>query len=121
MDGSPPLDFVPPTISDFPFVPLSNSTPSRFSPMTSIGELIGELLTEQWITNISYEAYFTVCAPTSCRYEHIERSSILYAATSLLAIYGGLTLGLRFIVWHGTLLYGYLKNRFRVQPMMETS
>lgn len=117
IDGSPPLDFIPPTKLDFSITPLNNLTLSQFLPTTPIGELIDKLFIERWMKNISYETYFTLCEPISCRYEYVKRTNILYIVTSLLAIYGGLTVGLRFIIWYGILLLTYLKNRVRVYPM----
>jgi hypothetical protein len=121
MDGSPPNNFVPPTIPPIAIPPLNNSIESRFLPNSSIGTLINEMFVEDWISTSSYEDYFSVCAPNSCQYEYTKRQSILYVATFLLSLYGGLTVGWRFIIWNGMMLHQlikrwYLTRRTTVQP-----
>ncbi|CAF3591343.1 unnamed protein product [Rotaria sp. Silwood1] len=110
MDGSPPIDFVPPTILPLAISPLNNSIPSRFSKNTTIGTLIDEYFLEDWTYEISYENYFAACAPSHCNFEYVTRNNILYVATSVLGLYGGLTIGLRFIIWHVIRFYRLMKN-----------
>ncbi|CAF3772842.1 unnamed protein product [Rotaria sp. Silwood1] len=100
-----------PTVPPFVVAPLDNSTPSRFSPNTLIGTLIDELFIEQWTKTSSYKNYFAACAPSLCRYEYLRRNSILYVVTSVLALYGGLTVGLRFIIWNSVRVYYLVKAR----------
>ncbi|CAF4909751.1 unnamed protein product [Rotaria sp. Silwood1] len=93
MDGSPPINFVPPTDLPLSISPLDNSTPSRFLKNTSIGTLLNEFFIEEWTYKISYEDYFAACAPTSCTFKYVTHNNILYVATSILGLYGGLTIG----------------------------
>ena len=121
IDGSPPNNFDQPTISLPTFHQLDNSTKSRFLPNSSIGTLINELFIEDWIAKGSYETYYKMCAPSACRYQYTKRQDIFYITTSLLALYGGLTVGWRFIIWNGLTLCQwikcwYLKGRTTVEP-----
>ncbi|CAF1430346.1 unnamed protein product, partial [Rotaria sp. Silwood1] len=100
MDGSPPINFVPPTELPLNISPLDSSIPSRFSKNTSIGTLLDESFIEEWITRVSYEDYFTACVPSHCTFEYATRNNMLYVATSILGLYGGLTIGFRFITWN---------------------
>ncbi|CAF1270594.1 unnamed protein product [Rotaria sordida] len=113
MDGSPPINFVPPTVLPLTISPLDNSTPSRFPKNTSIGTLMDEYFIEEWTFRMSYEDYFTACAPTHCNFEYVTRNNMLYVATSVLGLYGGLTIGLRFIIWNVIGLYRSLKKHIR--------
>lgn len=112
MDGSSPADFVLPTVPTLIVSPLNSSMPSRFPPNISIGNLIDELFIEHWPNKSIYENYFAVCAPNVCRYEYVLRNSILYVIALILSLYGGLTFGLRFIVWHGSRTYYKIKVHF---------
>lgn len=112
MDGSPPPDFVLPTVPTLIVSPLNSSIPSRFPPNITIDNLLDELFIEQWSNKSIYENYFAACAPDLCRYEYVSRNSILYVITLILSLYGGLTLGLRFIAWHGSRIYYQIKVRF---------
>lgn len=95
IDGSPPNNFVPPTGPLIAIPPLDNSIKSRFLPNSSIGSLINEMFIEDWINTSSYDSYFSVCAPSACRYEYTKYQDISDVATFLLSLYGGLTIGWR--------------------------
>lgn len=112
MDGSSPVDFILPTVPTLIVTPLNSSIPSRFPLNITIGNLINELFIEQWYNKSIYENYFAACAPTVCRYEYVSRNSIVYMITLILSLYGGLTFGLRFIVWNGLQIYYKIKARF---------
>ena len=122
MDGSPPNNFVPPTVPPITIRPLDNSTKSRFLSNSSISSLILENFIEDWTADASYEKYFKNCAPHVCRYQYTKRQDIIYIALSLLALYGGLTVGWRLIIWNGVMLYEWIKQRYltrhtTVQPL----
>ncbi|CAF1340361.1 unnamed protein product [Adineta steineri] len=55
---------------------------------------------EQWEPNISFSKFFTQCNITSCTYSITMGNDFLYVITTLLGIYGGLTVFLRLIVPH---------------------
>lgn len=99
-DGSLPSNFTLPTVLPFVVAPLNRSILSRFSPTTLIGSLMDELFIENWDYISSYEKYFSVCAPNLCRYVHVQRNDALYIFTAVLALYGGLTVSLRLLVWN---------------------
>ena len=92
-------DFVNMTVV---FDPLNVSTSSRFLPVPSvpIGRLIDELFIETWGTTNNYSAYLTSCAPALCQYTHAEKNTIIYIVTTCLGLYGGLTIAVKFFVWH---------------------
>ncbi|CAF2817087.1 unnamed protein product [Rotaria sp. Silwood2] len=113
IDGSPPIKFIPPTVLPWTISPLDDSIPSRFSKNTSIGTLIDEFFIEEWTNTSSYEDYFAACAPTHCNFEYVTRNNLLYVPTSVLGLYGGLTIGLRFIIWNMTRIYQLMKRRIQ--------
>jgi hypothetical protein len=80
--------------------PLNISLITRFNPISSVsfGTLIDELFIETWQNTSNYSDYFSICAPLTCRYTCIERTSTLYMLTTFLGLYGGLTFGLKFVV-----------------------
>ena len=121
MDGSPPTNFSLPDVLTLQIAPLNVSISSRFAPNTTIGTLIDELFVEQWTNTSAYESYYTICAPSVCRYEYVDRNDGLYVITSILSIYGGLTVSLRFIIWKIMRVYRLMKRhlqtrRTRIQP-----
>lgn len=79
---------------------LSTAQTSQFQSNTTVGVLLQNLFVEEWTTNISYASYFAACAPETCSYTYTERNSLLHVVTTLLGLYGGLTIVLRLIVSH---------------------
>ncbi|CAF3359321.1 unnamed protein product, partial [Rotaria sp. Silwood2] len=116
LDGSLPSNFTIPTTLPFIIHPLNQSIPSRFLPTTLIGTLIDGLFIEDWQNISLYEDYFAACQPTMCQYKYIQRNNILFVFTSLLGLYGGLVVSLRFLVWHGICLYRWIKFSNYVHP-----
>ena len=112
IDGSPPTNFTSATIPPITIRPLDKSIQSRFLANSSIDSLIYEMFIENWITTTSYENYFRACVPETCRYQYTKRQDIIYIALSLLALYGGLTVGWRLIIWNGLILCQWIKRRY---------
>ena len=123
IDGSPPVNFTLPSELAISIAALDNLIPSRFSPNTSIGTLIDELFLEQWSNTSSYEDYFKACAPSFCSYTYIQRNDALFAITSVLGLYGGLTVCLRFIAWNFIRFYRKIRyspriHQIKVEPRL---
>lgn len=121
MDGSPPTNFTVPKILPLDITPLNSSMFSRFAKNTVIGTLIDDLFIEQWTNASLYDNYYSICAPSECRYEYVSQNDALEVVTSILSVYGGLTVSLRFIVWNAIRLHRLIKRRFHfrrttVQP-----
>ena len=115
LDGSQPRNFTPPTIVPFTIAPLNVSKLTHFSSTTLVGSILDEAFIEQFEQTMSYENYFNACAPISCRYEYTRSSDGVYVFTSLLALYGGLTISLRIIIWNTVRLYQSIKIRLRLR------
>jgi hypothetical protein len=112
-DGSLPTNFSQPSVLPFSIIALNNSKTSRFPTNTTIGTLIDEFFLEEYTNTTSYEDYVAGCAPTYCEYNYMTRNNILYVATSVLGLYGGLTVSFRFLIWNLTRLYQLIKIRIR--------
>lgn len=122
IDGSPPIDFVPPVNLPLVITPLNESKLFRFLPTTRVGSIVDELFIEKWTHGSDYEKYYATCAPRNCRYEHVKRNDLLYLLTSLLGIYGGLTVALHFLAWNAVRFFEQIKSRIdsrrnAVQPV----
>ena len=93
---------------------LNHSIISRFAPNASIGSIISALFVEQFNTTISYENYFVSCAPSACHYRYDVNNGLVYVTTSILGLYGGLTVSLRFITWNSVRFFFWKRNRRRI-------
>jgi hypothetical protein len=117
MNGSLPTNFVKSTKpSDYSFTSLNSSIDTKFPSNTSIGDLINNSFIEEWNAKMSYENYFTQCAPKTCRYTYSHRNEITHVLTSLLSFYGGLTLGWRMIIWFMVKKYKKIRERNTIRP-----
>ena len=64
---------------------------SQYKINTTVGEIVAKLFMEEWSTKIYYDRYFTQCAPNICSYSYVDNANPLYVITTLLGLYGGLT------------------------------
>lgn len=69
---------------------------THYSPSTILEEVVNELFIEYWSSNDSFGDYYSQCAPLSCTHKVNERNRPLYILTTLLGLYGGLIVALRF-------------------------
>ena len=67
-----------------------------FDARMRIETFVEELFIETWNTELNYTAYFEQCQPKICAFDINERASPLYIVTSLLGLYGGLSVALLF-------------------------
>ncbi|UJR29660.1 hypothetical protein I4U23_017208 [Adineta vaga] len=81
--------FIQSSIS-FHVTPLNVSILSRYNITTNINELLGNLMTESWIKNISYSSYYYECKPSQCTYTKVGKNNAIYIVTALLGLFGGL-------------------------------
>jgi hypothetical protein len=90
---------------------VEHSFPSRFSLNATVEEMMQELSVEGWQNSISYEKYYAGCVPHVCSYEYVRQQPALFVATSVLGLYGGLTVSSRFIVWYLANLLQSVRSR----------
>ncbi|CAF4031279.1 unnamed protein product, partial [Adineta steineri] len=91
-----------------------NST--RFPPHTRIQIILDNLMIETWNENISYEKYYEKCAPEQCTYTYTSRNNPVQIITTLIGLFGGLSVALKIIV---SLIVRRIRNRMR--PHEETN
>lgn len=78
------------------FIALNTSQNSSFDASNTIEELVAELFIETWTKELNYTAYFHQCQSEICTFNINERASFLYIVTSLLGLYGGMSVVLLF-------------------------
>jgi hypothetical protein len=97
-------------------VPVELLTYSSFmNPNTTVETILSQLFVSKWFHRSSFDRYFNECAPQSCQYSYSTKFRRLYVVTTLIALFGGLLGGLRFVVSFMALvvfkLYDYLKKK----------
>ncbi|CAF1309776.1 unnamed protein product [Adineta ricciae] len=82
----------------FHVTPLNTSILSRYNQTTNVSQVLGNLMIESWIKNISYSSYYSECKPNQCTYTEIGKNNAVYIVTALLGLFGGLYKTLYFLV-----------------------
>ncbi|CAF4055871.1 unnamed protein product [Adineta steineri] len=101
--------------------PLNASTPTIYPSNTLIGSLVDSLFVEDWGIKSNYSSYFASCAPYSCSYKYIDHNTILYIITTLLGLYGGLTVVLSFTIWYGWRMYQKIMRWMQIAPRLTSA
>ena len=79
-----------------------------FQPNSTVQSIVDQTMVEGWSKNISYEKYFTQCAPISCTYSRLERHDFVFVLTKIIGLLGGLILVLRLVV---PAIVRFIRNR----------
>ena len=77
---------------------LNSSLSSQYATTTTLEEMIENLMLEKWGSEIVFEKYFQECLPSSCTFSFTSRNSMLYIATTVSGLIGGVATVLSFLV-----------------------
>lgn len=77
---------------------MNSSAPSHFLPTDNLGTIFEQLMVEEWDIQSNFIGYYETCAPALCTYRINQRLDIFGVVTSIIALFGGLTVVLRLII-----------------------
>ncbi|CAF3324431.1 unnamed protein product [Rotaria sp. Silwood2] len=97
------------------FVPI-NISGSNFVVNDTIETIVNRMLIESWSADVSYELFYSACAPQQCSFKLTYRFDPLDVMTTFLSIFAGLSLSLRFFVPRLVMLIYKIRNRSRTVP-----
>ncbi|CAF3786415.1 unnamed protein product [Adineta steineri] len=95
-----------PTSEEFKAMIINNE--SLYQPTSTVQSMIDNLMIEKWIMNISYDNYYSECAPSSCTYLKITRRDFVHVLKKLIGLLSSLVLILGLII---PLVIGFIKKR----------
>jgi hypothetical protein len=72
--------------------------PSRYNLSSTVQSITDKLMIEDWMINISYNEYYSHCAPSSCTYLQLARNSFLFVLTQLISLLSSLTLVFELVI-----------------------
>ena len=82
-----------------PNVSILNATvPSNFSTTSTVGEMLSELMVEQWNWAVNYSGYFAQCRPSECHYTVKTKNDVIYIVTTVIGLVGGLVTALKVVI-----------------------
>ncbi|UJR34874.1 hypothetical protein I4U23_027652 [Adineta vaga] len=50
---------------------------------------------DEWLFNVSFSSYYNICLPLSCTYQYEDRNHLFVSITTIISIFGGLSLVLK--------------------------
>ena len=83
------------TSSNITFPPLD---PTLSVANETVQSLVESLMIVEWQTSVIYERYYRRCAPIACTYSINQQANPLYIFSTMLGLYGGLTVILKLCV-----------------------
>ena len=83
----PPLTVMPLVVDD----------QSHFSPKTVVQTLLNDLIVEEWSNSSNYSSFYEQCNPTTCTYLLRSRLNAVLIFGSIVALFGGLSVGLKLV------------------------
>ena len=92
--------------------PLENST---FTFNSTLETLVAKLFVEKWLETWNYSFYFSQCQPRYCQYYINQRPETLYIITSLLGLYGGLSVVLHLVIPY---IVNFLFKKMERRPIL---
>ncbi|CAF4003628.1 unnamed protein product [Adineta steineri] len=94
--------------------PIKTLIPSLLSSSNrTVETILADFFLEEWVQNGSFDLYYDECAPKRCQYSHSLSFNWIYFLTKTLAILGGLSKLLRYIVSFVAMIVIKLVNRRR--------
>jgi len=67
-------------------------------PNGTVQSLVDTLMVVEWQTSVIYERYYKACAPLSCTYSVNQQANPLYVISTIIGLYGGLSVVFKLIV-----------------------
>lgn len=93
--------------------PLNDSL-SRFFKNDSLSTVINAMFIESWMSNISYENFFSACAINECTFSYYYHFDFMYIVRTFLSVYSGLILFLQYISPLTVLLFNNVYHRLPI-------
>ena len=88
------LSLLHPTFT-WPIEPLSNSSNKHFMINSTVEMLLNELMIDEIISNVRFDLFYAQCNPAYCSYSYTHRFDALFIVTTVIGIFGGISLALQ--------------------------
>ncbi|CAF0796465.1 unnamed protein product [Adineta steineri] len=72
--------------------------PNLSQPNEKIEMIINRLMVDKWLTHVSFPSYYEQCLPLLCTYQYDGRNNIFINITTVISIFGGLSLALKLLI-----------------------
>ena len=103
--------------------PLDSNLPSQYLPKTKLEDIVSQLLIEEWIVDSVVAVHYEHCQPKVCTYTYVARFEVIYVITTVIGLFGGLSVILRLIIPLTIKIIMQQKERrrqLRIEPKNQT-
>lgn len=83
---------------------------THFKSVSLIGTILENVMIETWNEEMNYDEYFQKCAPEKCVYTYTAPLNRLYIMTTIVGLFGGLSVALKIIV---PIIVRWIRNQMR--------
>jgi hypothetical protein len=70
-------------------------------PNETVESIVNQLMVDKWLSTISFSSYYNKCSPSLCTFQYEQRNTLFFVFTTIINIFGGLSLGLNLIIMIG--------------------
>jgi hypothetical protein len=77
---------------------LDPSVRSQFEINSTLGDIVNELMVEEWINTSSHKSYYAACNPKTCTYSIVGKKNLAVVISTIIGLLGSLTTILTIIV-----------------------
>ncbi|CAF1054227.1 unnamed protein product [Adineta steineri] len=97
--------------SSFEILNSSLLSESSFEMNETVQNMVDRLFVNEWNISHSYQNYYEQCHPSQCTYSYIQNSDIPYVVTTIVGLYGGITIVLKVLSKFMIQIFFWIKNR----------
>ena len=73
-------------------------TDSRFNVTTLVGDLVSQMMIEQWSNGSSHASFYDACQPLTCTYSYTGKNELIVVITTIIGLVGGIVNVLKLLV-----------------------
>ncbi|CAF3921398.1 unnamed protein product [Adineta steineri] len=96
--------------SSFEILNSSLLSESSFQMNETVQDMVDRLFVNEWNIIHSYQNYYEQCHPSQCTYSYIQNSDIPYVVTTIVGLYGGITIVLKVLSKFMIHIFFWIKN-----------
>lgn len=100
---------------------LDSSSPSIYIHHSTIGDILNELMIEEWNASTTFKHYYNECAPKKCTYIPEARNNAIYIMTTLIGLVGGLLKMFPFTVPRLVQIAAWITRRFKRRDIVRVA
>ena len=75
--------------------PLSNGLNKNFTINSTVETLLNRIMIDDIVTDVRFDLFYSQCNPSYCFYSYAHRFDVLFIATTIIGIFGGISFVLR--------------------------